>query len=117
MGLMTAFSHRGNCYELDVSSAGSTSVATDQSEKAGGNIGGLQYELSNQGAVPLFWTFGPPAPSAVPVAAIPTNGSPASGRCLGPGVTATYTLCAGAVIAAITASGTAKLYIAVGEGL
>lgn len=76
--------------------------------------GGTAVRICNSGTVPVFITTGD---AQVVAAVFPVDGTPQIGTLILPGVTEVFSERADGFIRAITASGTATIYLCRGEGI
>lgn len=109
-----AFTQLGNTVKL-------TAAATPPSpvQVTANTLGGNQYRVINNGTITCFLAYGSDAATATANAVIPTGSGSNSKFCLPllPGTDEILSFLPNAYFTAITASGTADLFITNGDGM
>jgi hypothetical protein len=82
-----------------------------------GTVGGYQFRIHNAGTVTAYIAFGASAADAQTNAVIPTAGTPQYGIPLPAGIVEVLSFPIGSYLSAITASGTADIFVTQGAGV
>ena len=80
-------------------------------------LGNMDYRLTVQGTVAVWFAFGPPAPAAAPTAVIAVPGTPQRGLYIEPGISYTVSLPYGSQIAVIATGAGSNAYVTIGSGI
>jgi hypothetical protein len=111
--LHKAFSPTGKTFVV----AGATTAPLGIQPTESGTNGGYQYRIHNAGTVTAYLAFDSTAAGAQTKAVIPAAGVPQDAIALPAGIVEVLSFPIGSYFSAITASGTANIFLVIGKGI